>query len=60
MCNVHPSVTTFSFHEKLNKVGHRKNNFAEVFKNVIRYRFENNFVESSNKIISKLKYDKQC
>jgi len=27
---------------------HGKNDFAEIFKNLARYRFENNFVGSSN------------
>jgi len=29
----------------------RKNDFVEVFKNLARYRFENNFVELSKIII---------
>jgi len=39
---------------------HGKNDFAEISKNLARYRSENNFVRSSKYLCRKLKHDKHC
>jgi len=42
------------------RVLHGRNNFAEVSKNLARYRGENNFVELLKLLCRKLKHDEEC
>jgi len=39
---------------------HEKNDFAEISKNLARYRTKNNFVELSKLLYKTLKHNEQC